>query len=597
MGMGVVEFAIIAFMFSSSGGYGVPVGIAPGFEDPYLHQIAPDDCLMYASWSGTTELDTGNPTEKLLAQEQIQTFLNKLRTQCELAGKKVEGLSESEKAYREMVTTLPVLALNQPCCFYIDGLQWKDDRDAPIFSGAFVIRLGDEKERVKQIVEAMVDVPDLAEYPKFGGLGDFMLGYAWSSVQNRKFEVQGDYLVFAFGGSGMEAATEKVTEYAKAGEPQWLKELKEELPVARRSSVSMFNVKMVNDLLATANDNEIFRGLKGIGLQSVERISWVTGLDGSGFVGRASIQCDELEGLMKVVDLPPLEPDNLTGVGNRDFIFATKLSAEELYSIVEDIAANVSEKDRFDSMIAEFEAFSGISLKDDLIEDLDEYFYVYGDFDLARFDKNWMLGVGIRDAMSFSETLANFNRRISEVIEESETLEYSVEEFEGIEIHSVKDTRNAFGWFQNPNWARVDSQLLISFSSSTIKNHITKMKESPFVDSAGGKRLWQFAKDQEIAGPIAVMNIDWKKILKLIEPFLAGADDFEVIPELEIRFGDLPDIDTLVNGIEPSITGVYRTPKGFQMYQQQVQPGGSPVATLAYSALASFLFFELDEER
>lgn len=35
------------------GGWGLPLGIPPGPEDPVLAKVAPQECLVYLSWAGT----------------------------------------------------------------------------------------------------------------------------------------------------------------------------------------------------------------------------------------------------------------------------------------------------------------------------------------------------------------------------------------------------------------------------------------------------------------------------------------------------------------------------------------------------------------
>lgn len=599
MGVGVIEYAIFAFMFVASGGYGVPVGVAPGVEDPYLHQVAPEDCLMYASWSGTTSLNSDNPTEELLSQKGIQTFLEKLKDACDEAAMDVEGFDPSRKAYRKLVAKLPELALTQPTCFYVDSIEWTEDGSGADISGAFVFHLGDRKDEFVPIVAAIEEVPDYDINPFFYGLAGILGTRSWGAAQQRAFEVQGDYLIFAFGTDEENASPKRVTINANEGEPQWLKNIKEELAVERRGSISMLDIERLKQFMDRPGSSELMRVLEDLGLDGVQRMSWVTGLDANGFVCRTTFDCDDdLDGLLKVFDLPALKPEDLRGVGNHDVIVASKVSADELYGIIEDLASNVGERGAFNEMIAEFEAFSGISLKEDLINDLDEHFYVYGDFELTNFGKFWVAGIGIRDDMSFSETLSNFNKRIEEVVEENDELEFQVDEIEGVKVHTVKDLRNAWAWYNSPSWVQVDSQLLIAFDKEALFKHVRAIKEgeAEFKDAPGVKRMFEFAEKEGLEGPIAAFNIDWKSALEMVKPYVGMVGDYELIPELEIRFSDIPEIDVLVNGVKPSVTGVYRTKNGFQMYQQQVQPGGSPVATFAFSGIASFLLLELEDD-
>ncbi len=48
----VAVFPLLA-MLLLGGGVGLPLGLPPLAEDPLLARIAPEECLVYTSWSGT----------------------------------------------------------------------------------------------------------------------------------------------------------------------------------------------------------------------------------------------------------------------------------------------------------------------------------------------------------------------------------------------------------------------------------------------------------------------------------------------------------------------------------------------------------------
>ena len=58
------------------GGAPIPLGIPPLPEDPVLAQVAPAECLFYASWSGMAVPDAKSPnqTEQLLAEPEVREF-------------------------------------------------------------------------------------------------------------------------------------------------------------------------------------------------------------------------------------------------------------------------------------------------------------------------------------------------------------------------------------------------------------------------------------------------------------------------------------------------------------------------------------------
>src|SRR5687768_2591264 len=74
-GIGPMEMLILFVL--AGGGVGSPFGLPPLPEDPVLARVAPQECLFYGSWSGTASPDpkSGNRTERLLAEEELQTLI------------------------------------------------------------------------------------------------------------------------------------------------------------------------------------------------------------------------------------------------------------------------------------------------------------------------------------------------------------------------------------------------------------------------------------------------------------------------------------------------------------------------------------------
>ena len=71
----------VAMLVALSGGQiGLPLGLPPLAEDPVLANIAPEECLVYFSWSGVAEPDpkSKNQTEQLLAEPEVQQFVTGL---------------------------------------------------------------------------------------------------------------------------------------------------------------------------------------------------------------------------------------------------------------------------------------------------------------------------------------------------------------------------------------------------------------------------------------------------------------------------------------------------------------------------------------
>lgn len=597
MGLGIIELVIVGYMLSMSGGYGIPLGTPAGLEDPYLHQVAPEDCVMYIAWSGSAELDPdANAMEKWLAQKEILAFTEKLRLQGQRKINEFEKGELTNEAYFSLAMKLPELVMTQPGCFYVDDLRFANDRWQLAASGAYVINLGERRDEIEALVSRITEVPE----PDFDQPGSHLFSLLTASTMgiapDRKIAVHGNYLVIAFAGAGMELSTEKPAEYAKAGQPNWLKELKRKLPVQRRSSLSMLNTVRLNSALDQPNNADLTRVLNRLGRNDLTRIGWATGANENGYLCRTAVDCtDELNSVLSIFDTRPLDRGRLKGIpDDADFAFATRVSTEALYDVIAGFAADIGNRQSFEDSIAEFEAFSGITLKEDLLNNLDDYGFFFGDFQI-NIDESLVFGIGIRDDMAFLDTLHNFNERIDEVLVANRQLDLEVEVVNEIEIHTVVRDAGLFGWFNSVSWAHVGSELLISFSPERLKQVILEREEStPFVESQEGSRLFEFSKRADSEGPIGLMKFDMNRLLRVIEPYWRMVDvDYRIHPDLDITFGDIPDFKVLRNGMKPHVTGMYRTPGGFQMVQQQVMPGGSLISNIAFSGIASMTDAEL----
>src|SRR5687768_8158993 len=74
---GVSEMVV---MLLALGGVGVPLGMPPEKEDPNLAFVAPESCVLYATWAGMAKADPAskNQTEQLLAEPELKRFAEAL---------------------------------------------------------------------------------------------------------------------------------------------------------------------------------------------------------------------------------------------------------------------------------------------------------------------------------------------------------------------------------------------------------------------------------------------------------------------------------------------------------------------------------------
>ena len=75
--MEMLSTGFLGVMLLLGGQVGLPLGMPPLPEDPVLSHVAPEECLLYFSWSGVAEPNakSKNQTEQMLAEPEVKQFI------------------------------------------------------------------------------------------------------------------------------------------------------------------------------------------------------------------------------------------------------------------------------------------------------------------------------------------------------------------------------------------------------------------------------------------------------------------------------------------------------------------------------------------
>ena len=604
MGMGAMEVLIIwaATLF---GGFGVPFGLVPGEEDPYLSQIAPEECFFYTSWSGTEAADpAGNATEKWIAQKQIQDFWKKLDGEIDRQiGRgvvEVLGNEENERPngnqqlgeLRPLAFRVFKLAYKQPCAFFVDRANVEG------VAGNLVMKLGEVEEEVVADLNEITDEVLAKRGWSRQDQHDMDVIVVEAGEAKLKIGVHKGYLLIAFA-MKLEPSFDTIFANEKTPEPKWLTAIKNDLPVKRRSSIGMVDVGRIVKTMKEVEgefDDDFDRVSEGYfpPVSEIRKIGFVTGLDDDSFVSRTSIQTEgELGSVLSVFDGAPLDADQLGKIpADRDLVAVSRLDSEKIYEFIEEAARSVGDKEEFEEAVAGFDGFAGMTLKEDLLSKLEDYAFIYTDFTFNGGGTDLVLGVGIKDEMAFLDTIDAFSGRIEEVLQENDDLDFSTEDAGGTTVYGVAAVGNmrGFGMPTEVFFAQHQKQLLIGTSFESLKKHIALCNKpdgggQDFLNNQPNvKELFAFGESIGCEGPIGVFTMDTTKIFETIWPmatlFRPQTEDF--------KLPVLPGADVMTNGLSDNFSGIYRTDNGFQLYQKSVVPSGSPASGLT---LMPLLFF------
>ena len=361
MALGISEIFLMVGIFFG-GSFGLPMGVAPGPEDPMMFKIAPDNCVFYASWTGIGKLDmNSNPTEAWMAQPEIQTMMEKLRGAYRGAILKTTRKNESGavNALTNLILQLAETSARNPTAFYLTDFQLVKRK--AIISGAAIIGLGDQTDEIeKALAEFERELTKAAE-EEFGIErveidGQPALQVQIPSTQTQiSFGLRGKYFVFGFGKDSLTALANN----SKTDAPQWLTDARAEIPVERFSSMTYLDTNTAIDLVKLdANDvlnfRSIFDSLIG---DDVDAITWVSGVDDRGFLTRTSIHtADKLTGALSILDGGPISIDQLDDFpADATVGAATRFSTKRVLELVENVAKTAGQEQAVEMALSEFQ--------------------------------------------------------------------------------------------------------------------------------------------------------------------------------------------------------------------------------------------------
>ena len=234
------------------GGMGLPMGMPPGPEDPMMSKLAPEECLMYASWSGVAKVDPdANPTEKWMSQPKVSKLILKLRKaylgyldkQSEQSNDKV--FKQVYKIFSHVVDAGSV----NPAAVYLNDIEIK--AKSLKADGAVVVKLGDHNDEVIKLNDDLHKIfgemkPRELEFRSFqpfdfDGQKAIKIFSGFDEIPIFASVHQG-YFVIAIG----EESMGKVIANMKTPQPKWLTELRERNKIKRVASVGYLDGKLLD---------------------------------------------------------------------------------------------------------------------------------------------------------------------------------------------------------------------------------------------------------------------------------------------------------------------------------------------------------------
>ena len=159
MGAGLTELILLLAM---SSGVGIPLGVPPGQEDPFLIQSAPDNGLYYSMWvkSREPQATSDHPLEQLLAEPELRQFIGNAISEAEaLLRRSATRDSPQTEALVDLGISLSRRAFKGPGMMFVNTFQLTEA--GPRVEAGLVLGVDGDHDftgQINQVVEQVMQV-------------------------------------------------------------------------------------------------------------------------------------------------------------------------------------------------------------------------------------------------------------------------------------------------------------------------------------------------------------------------------------------------------------------------------------------------------
>ena len=567
----------------TSGGLGVPLGMPPGPEDPMLGRFADEDTQMYFAWTGIGAPDGDDPTSKWVAKPEIQTAVAKFKKGVEQRlNARANRNGEMSLLRRLAIKTMETSLYNGASIYAADI---KFDARSPEFEGAILIPLGDQKMELEQLVTELEGVVTKAESPQCKMIekdGQTRIRIEQEVPMLIEFLIKDGYLVVGMGEGRLDEGLKNM----QSEPPAWFTEYRQRLKVKNFSSMAYFSGTILNSVKLPTEEF--------IDFESLTAICFVSGLDDEGALSRAAVDLKPDSDIEKLLPREPLQEHELARMPKRPLLgLQSRVPVEAVVDYIANVGRRLGDDPVADADERVEEMF-GLSLRDEMLNVFDGFASVSIDIDLARTRPEVIVALGISDEMSFPAVYETVVETVSQWPEVEDRLETS--EHRDFQIYEFSPQRVMF-FPVELCWAHANDQLIFATDIDLVTQQIDRMIDgNTFAETQRAKQLMEFGKQTSYGNPVAVTTLDPVKLLELYFQFAAmwGGidDDDELLPGF--TFGDVPDLEVLADGVDSGVNGVFRTPRGFEVFGRQTLPGSSPPVTMLL--IGGMTFTKVDGE-
>lgn len=580
--VGPLEMLLVLLL--GGGTFGLPLSLPPLPADPAMLRAAPEECLVFFSWNGLAKPDpkSGNQTEQLLAEEEIQQFLAQAEASLDKllarAGEQDRRAAEARQVFVPAAKAL----LRRPLAVYVSKVELSPGNAK--LEGALVVNLGDQAAPIRAAVEWLTALgqqqagsPSTEETVR--GVKVRRLPMP-SGAPPLAWGVKGDYLLLAAGEGSIERALARLEPSARPA--AWLTKLHAQLPVARIATTCYLDIPALLKLVPKNDaDPTAEAAITALGLRNVKSLATVTGLSQRGTLSRTLLAIDgPPQGVFQLAAAQPLSARDLRFIPNTATVAAA--ARFDLSAAYELLLAGVGQvepeaRERIEQALVQANRALSVNLVEDVFKGLGDVWCLYSTpDDGGQFMLGATLVVAVRQRAALQRAHDALLERARQALaaQGDRPAEIREETFRGRKFHYLQPIGVPLP--VAPAWCLTDEALVVALNPQGIKAFLTR----------GAGQGASLAETKQVGAlirgpspPLAVAYLDTASALRSTYPVIQmlatmGAGELrKQNPPIELP--SLPSLAAITPHAEPAVTSFRRTAVGILIDHYQTVPGSS----------------------
>ncbi|MCP4190135.1 MAG: DUF1559 domain-containing protein [Planctomycetaceae bacterium] len=552
-------------------GFGVPISMPPGVEDPFLARIAPETCVYYTNWAGAVSPDpnSNNQIEKLLSETEMQSFADYLNKGL---GK---VLLDSVPAVGDRQGLLIVeaghlggkLLVTQPLSLFVNGLAM----DPVNVEAGLVIRLDDNKQATEEVLKKLETaifrgtVTDVAI--------DDTHRFRQTEIASTKFTwgIDDNYLMVGIG----ERSIAGILDRAKTPVPTWLSDLQAEYTLPRRATLTCADlqalIKIVAAMLPDAAKAELSAKSP---LQHLRSYVSVSGLNAERFICRTDFLFDEKAQAARppissqpltIKELRPIPANAIVAVAIKTNLQKSLESALDLLAVL-----NLASRQETSNLLDSLARSLAIDLKKELLQCLGDVLTVHTSVEDGGMLTGWIATISVVDAAGLEASQV----KVVESLNKTKNLKVIHSEVDG---HAVKTIRYAAFPFA-PSWCLTGDEIVFGVFPQAVREHLRAGKDrGSLADLPRVKELFRGGQAPSI---VAYQDTSYtmRELYPAVQMGIQSFGSMLTNEGIDIDVTRLPSMSALTRNVKPSLWAVSHSGNRYRIESFHSLPGSSMAA-------------------